>query len=173
MENISICAETPSDYTAVRGVIYAAFGRLQEADLVDAIRKTEGYHPEYSLIATVDGVICGHVMLSTIKIAGKEQDYGALCLAPLSVLPKFQRKGIGSKLAREVLELARMHNELAVTVEGDPNYYSRFGFEPGYDYGVKFCLPDWAPEDAGRILFLGDVHPIGEVVYPKAFEIVE
>ena len=173
MKDLRIRAETPLDYAALHTVICAAFGRSQEADFVDAIRQTGGYRPAYSLIATVGGVICGHAMLSDIRIIGKEQEYEALCLAPLSVLPEFQHQGIGSKLVREVLELAKIHEELAVTVEGDPSYYSRFGFEPGYEHGVKFHLPDWASEDAGRILFLGDLHPMGEVVYPEVFKIVE
>lgn len=173
MKTTSIRNEERSDYGAIDGVIRTAFGRAQEADFVRMLRSTDGYVSKYSLVAVVDGVVSGHVMLSYIEIVGTEDVYKVLCLAPLSVSPAFQQQGIGTELVNAVLEVAKTNHELAVTVEGSPDYYSRFGFKPGLEHGVRFHLPHGIPKDSGRILSFADTCPIGEVVYPEAFKIVE
>jgi putative acetyltransferase len=62
-----------------------------------------------------------------------------------------------------------------VVFEGDPRYYSRFGFEDARRRGINLPLPDWAPPTAGQMLRLGTIAPglRGTVVYTSAFDGVE
>jgi putative acetyltransferase len=69
-----------------------------------------------------------HILFSDLPI---EHDHGslkALALAPVAVIPEFQRQGIGTKLIREGIERARDAGYSAILVLGDPAYYGRFGF---------------------------------------------
>ena len=70
----------------------------------------------------------GHILFSRVTIANASAAFNGVGLAPVAVLPKFQRQGIGSKLIRDGLERCRQAGYDAVVVLGDPAYYSRFGF---------------------------------------------
>jgi putative acetyltransferase len=67
-------------------------------------------------------------------------------VAPLAVLPAFQRLGIGSALVSAGLERCRVERHSRVLVLGDPAYYSRFGFVPAARFGLKCPFP--AREDS-------------------------
>ena len=160
--------ETPADYDAIAAVVRAAFvDEPQVADVVDAIRASEEYRPAFSLVADEDGAIVGHVMLSGLPIGGEQ----ALQLSPLAVCPERQRRGIGAALVRAALAAAREGGEKLVCVEGDPRYYSRFGFRVSTDLGVERPherVPDWA----FQALAFAEDHPRGRATYPPAFDIV-
>ncbi|MGH8902470.1 MAG: GNAT family N-acetyltransferase [Egibacteraceae bacterium] len=132
--------EGPRDHGAVRAVHTAAFGSAAEADLVDALRATPAWVPEFSLVAELDGGIVGHVLLTRVDVSG---EWG-LGLAPVGVLPCRQRRGVGSALVRAVLEAAATAGERLVVVLGDPAYYGRFGFVAASRYGVtcSYQVPD-------------------------------
>ncbi len=83
--------ETSEDYVAIRTVHTEAFGRLQEADLVDALRRAEAL--TISLVAVQDGHIVGHIALSPVTVTSSTTTIEALGLAPLAVLPAYQRNG--------------------------------------------------------------------------------
>jgi len=57
-------------------------------------------------------------------------------LAPLSVDPEYQRKGLGSELVRNGLARAKELGVKLVVVLGSYEYYSRFGFTPAYLYSI-------------------------------------
>jgi putative acetyltransferase len=120
--------ERASDLPAIRGVNRLAFGRDEEARLVDALR--DGGHVRASLVAEVDGRVVGHVLFSDLTIVttiGKVEAL-ALALAPLAVIPSHQRRGIGSKLVREGLRACAKAGHRIVIVLGHPEFYPRFGF---------------------------------------------
>ena len=75
-----------------------------------------------------DSVIVGHVFVSPVTL---EPDAGLSCgqVSPLSVLPEFQSKGIGSSLMQAVIEKSMNEGLDALFLLGDPNYYQKFGFE--------------------------------------------
>jgi putative acetyltransferase len=135
----TIRCECPDDIPAIHAVIKEAFGRPDEADLVDALRASGAL--ALSLVADVGGRIVGHVGFSPITIGGIHH---ALALAPVAVAPPCQRRGIGAALVRRGLEQCRDIPCPVVVVLGEPAYYNRFGFIPASAYGIScpFPVPD-------------------------------
>ncbi len=126
--SVLIRSELTEDRDAIRRVNLEAFGGDAEADLVEALRD-QGY-VELSLVAERDGLVIGHLLFSAIKIVAGETTLKALSLAPLAVLPEFQRLGIGRQLVEEGLQTCRELGHQIVLVLGHPRYYPRFGFSP-------------------------------------------
>ena len=97
--------ETPADHDAVNRVHRQAFGQLDEADLVEQLRRDA--HPHVSLVAEVDGTVVGHIFFSPVELPSPERSVSAMGLAPMAVLPEWQRQGIGAQLVREGLAACR------------------------------------------------------------------
>lgn len=131
-----------------------------EADLVDGL-VAEG-DCALSLVAELDGRIVGHIAFSPMQA-----DFPALGLAPLSVDPAFQRKGIGTALVWESLDRLKGSPWRAIFVLGDTAYYRRFGFDPALAAG--FDCP-YAGEHL-MALALGEGIPAarGKLDYARAF----
>lgn len=121
------------DFAAVAAVNRAAFGREDEAQLVAALH-TAGRN-SFELVAERDAGIVAHILFSPVSIE-RGDDERALGLAPLAVLPGFQRQGIGTALARAALETLAISPYRAIVVLGDPTYYRRFGFGPASAAGL-------------------------------------
>ncbi len=174
-EQLVIRAEQPEDHGAIRRVVSAAFGSPVEADLVEAIRSSPEYLADMALVAIARDAIVGHVMVSGATLRTDTGDRPIVMLAPLAVDPDHQRRGVGGALVRAATALADEAGEPLLTVEGDPRYYSRFGFEFSRPLGIEFTLPDWAPAEAGQILRLANYDPAlrGAVIYPPAFDDVD
>jgi len=117
-------AERPEDRAAIRAIHEAAFGRPDEADLVDALR-VEGAALA-SLVAESDGRAIGHILFSRMWIDTEPGAIAAVALAPLAVLPGEQRRGAGGRLIRAGLEM--LWGERIVIVLGHREYYPKFGF---------------------------------------------
>jgi putative acetyltransferase len=118
--------ETAADREAVRNVNRLAFGRDDEAKIVDALR--EGGYSRVSLVAEVEGRVVGHILFSDLPILTDGGTVPALSLAPMAVLPECQRRGIGSALVQKGLEVCRGAGHRIVVVLGHPHFYPRFGF---------------------------------------------
>ena len=158
----STAASDPHERSQIRAVHEAAFGRPDEADLVDNLR-VEGVVLA-SIVAEVDGRIVGHILFTRMSIEGVP----AAALAPLAVLPQFQRRGIGGELITRGLGVLRGSGERIVIVLGHPDYYPRFGFstEKARDLESPF------PPEAYMALELtaGALDGVrGKVKYPRAF----
>ena len=134
--------EAPEDQAAVRRVNELAFGRSGEADLVDALR--EKARPYISLVAVIDGEVVGYIFFSPVTVECEQETFTAMGLAPLSVLPDHQRRGIGSLLVHEGLEECRRIGHEVVVVLGHSKYYPRFGFVPASSKGLcsEYDVPD-------------------------------
>jgi putative acetyltransferase len=124
--NPVIRPETPGDHTAVRRVNRLAFGRDDEARLVDELRD-EGY-ARASLVAEEGGRVVGQILFSALSIVTRRGIVEALSLAPMAVVPSRQRNGIGSLLVTEGLRACRGAGHRIVVVLGHPAFYTRFGF---------------------------------------------
>jgi putative acetyltransferase len=122
--------EKASDRAAAHALVEAAFGRRDEADLVDRLR--EDGSVVLSLVAVDYNVIVGHILLTRM-----DAPFTALGLAPLAVRPDRQRAGIGSQLVGAALDRVRAAGWQAVFVLGDPGYYRRFGFDPALARGFS------------------------------------
>jgi putative acetyltransferase len=165
---MDIRSESLSDYAAIAEVNILAFGQENEAKLVEEIRCSQGYISELSLIAEVDNVIVGHILFSYIDLIG-EESLQVLSLAPLAVIPQFQKQGIGSALVQAGLEKADAIKEALVIVLGHPHFYQRFGFQPSVNYKILSPFP--VPEDVFMVKPLQSYQERyqGKVVYPPAF----
>jgi putative acetyltransferase len=139
---IIVRPERPDDFASVRKINEEAFGQPNEADLVDALRRHVS--PYISLVAQSDQRLVGHIFFSPVAIQAEEADFPALGLAPMAVLPEFQRQGIGSQLVREGLKECLHTGHSVVVVLGHPSYYPRFGFAPAKPQGIlcQYPVPD-------------------------------
>ena len=141
--------EAEADAPAVRQLNELAFGRTEEALLVDALRAAA--RPHVSLVACEDGEVVGHIFFSPVTIEPDEPVAAkaaaaatAMGLAPMAVLPQYQNRGIGSQLVREGLQACLSLGCGVVVVLGHPDYYPRFGFVPASRKGLRceYDVPD-------------------------------
>jgi putative acetyltransferase len=136
--------ERPEDTTAIRQVNEQAFGRSDEANLVDTLRTRE--KAVLSLVGVEGDRIVGHIFFSPVTIESADRLVPAVGLAPMAVVPELQRRGIGSRLVKAGLEECRNAGYSYVVVLGHPTYYPRFGFVPASRYGItsEYAVPDEA-----------------------------
>ena len=124
--NAIIRPELPTDRAAIWNVNHLAFGSDAEANLVDALR--DGGFLAVSLVAEIDGSAVGHILFSRLKISGRAEILESLSLAPMAVLPEFQRQLIGTQLLTQGLATCRAMGHKTVLVLGHPEFYTKFGF---------------------------------------------
>lgn len=163
--------ETPADHGAVAHINEVAFAQPDEARLVERLR--DAGDAVISLVAEdpTAGVV-GHILFSPIRLdVPPPVPPRWLGLAPMAVLPPYQRTGIGSALVRAGLEAARAGGATAVVVLGHPDYYPRFGFAPASRAGLRSIYD--APDEAFMALALipgGFGAHRGLVHYAPAFD---
>jgi putative acetyltransferase len=163
--------EQSGDEAAIRRVNEIAFERADEADLVDALRGSEAWLSEFSIVAEDDSGIVGHALFSLVELDGGVE---LLSLGPMAVVLDRRRSGVGTALVRDGLERARQTSYPLVVVVGHPDYYSRFGFEPARRFGVD--TPYDVPDEAWMALRLpayGEQKACGTVRYPPAWAVCD
>jgi putative acetyltransferase len=116
----------PRDYPAIRAVVRHAFGQSDEADLVEQLRADGDVLVE--LVAGDDTAITGHILYSRLRIERDGETIEAAALAPVSVLPAFQRLGIGKALIEAGDAKCAALGCVAIIVLGHPEYYPQFGY---------------------------------------------
>ncbi len=142
--------EQPQDIPEVRQVNIRAFGQEQEALVIDQLRKN--CNSILSLVALNDGKVVGHILFSPAVIEGRHGRLVGTGLAPLAVLPEYQRKGIGSELIQTGIARIREGGCPYIIVIGHPDYYTRFGFDQAGRFGIS---SEWSvPKEAFMILVL-------------------
>lgn len=97
------------------------------------LRNSKNFIPELSLVAIEDNKIVGYILFTKVKIG----DYEEIALAPLAVLPEFQKKGIGGSLIKKGHEIAKKLGYHYSIVLGSEKYYPKFGYVPAIKYGIK------------------------------------
>ena len=165
MSNILIRSENEADSSEIHQIITSAFlndpmsdGR--EAQIVALMRRDSAL--TLSLVAEIDGEVVGHISFSKVTINGEFNDwYG---LAPVSVVPSHQHKGLGSKLINKGLMLLKSLGGKGCVVLGEPEYYQRFNFK----FIPQLILEGVPPKYFMTLLFEGKV-PSGHVKYHSAF----
>ncbi|WP_425757152.1 GNAT family N-acetyltransferase [Ihubacter sp. rT4E-8] len=137
--------EEAKDREIIYSVVKAAFDRAEhsdgnEHDLVNSLRKSEAFIPELSFVAEIDGKLIGHILFTKASV-GKDT---VLALAPLAVLPAYQRKGIGMALMKEGHRIADKLGYAYSVVLGSEKYYPKAGYLPASFFGIKppFAVPD-------------------------------
>jgi putative acetyltransferase len=163
---IVIRPEASRDADAIEQITSAAFEGKPYSDqtehlVVNALRAAGAL--SVSLVAQVNDKIIGHVAFSVVTINGIDQGWHGL--GPISVLPEFQRQGVGSKLIEEGLAGIRALSAKGCVLLGDPAYYNRFGFK-AYQVLTYHGAP--SPEYFMALPFYGDV-PQGKAEFHQAF----
>lgn len=172
---VMIRKETNEDFNETELVVKKAFENAEYSDqsehlLVDKLRKSDAFITELSLVAEVNHEIVGHSLLTKLKIKNSDKEYESLALAPVSILPEYQKQGLGSQLIEESLKIARELGYTSVIVLGHHEYYPKFGFKPASAYGIK--APFEVPNESFMAVELRDgslENVRGTVVYPPAF----
>lgn len=169
---LKIRQETKKDYAEVYNVVKTAFETAEhsdgnEQDLVVALRNSNNFIPQLSLVAIKDSKIVGYILFTKIKIG----EYEELSLAPLGILPEYQKQGIGKKLIEEGHQIAKELGYHYSVVLGSETYYSKRGYSPAINYGIK--APFEVPNENFMAIKLNntDKEIIGIVEYAKEFEI--
>ncbi|GAB6930052.1 N-acetyltransferase [Paenibacillus sp. JCM 10914] len=172
---MNIRTETNQDMERVQHLLLQAFPGQAEARLVEELRKDPQFVPELSIVAEENGIIKGHILLSQGQLLDGHQTHAVAALAPLAVLPKYQRQGIGGLLVEEGKRRCASLGYPLVFLFGHPTYYPRFGFEQARRYGLdikQFTVSDEvfmvAELKSGALEKLQ-----GEFRYPPAFENLE
>ena len=137
-------AETEADHVDIRRINDDAFGETIEGKLVDAMRASDRFVPELSLLAVSEGQSLGHVISSYVDLEPGARRL--LQVGPLAVLPSHQRRGIGSALMEETIRVADLRGEPLLLIEGNPRYYERFGFRRADALGVEPPPEAWGPQ---------------------------
>ena len=151
--------ERHSDVADIFGLIRAAFGHDDEANLVDQLRDADAL--AVSLVLVDDGQLIAHASASPMAWVSGSTQLATWALAPVSVVPEAQGRGFGTQIVWATIDRCRQLGADILTVLGSPAYYSRFGFTAasqhglgidGADFGDVFMVLDLAEGS------LADVH---------------
>ena len=140
--NIEIRKETPNDYfeteAMTRRSFYNVYGPgCDEHLLVHKLRTHKDFLPECSRIALVDGKVAGTIMFFKGTIRGEEQDVEIATFGPLCVDHRYKNCGIGGKLLEATIPLVKEAGFPGIVIFGEPEYYPKFGFRRGREFGLS------------------------------------
>jgi len=157
--------ETNADISTITEVTVAAFKTLEisnhtEQFIITALRAAKAL--TVSLVAEVDGRVVGHVAFSPVSISdGTKNWYG---LGPVSVLPTYQRQGIGKALIQEGLSRLKGLNAQGCSLVGHPDYYRKLGFK-----NISGLVHEGVPQEVFLALSLDGHAPQGTVAFHEGF----
>lgn len=146
--DINVRLEEEKDYRRVEEITRAAFGysdRIKRGQIdcpyeqwmVHELRRRDGIMA-LSLVAELEnGIIVGHIICSDAVVKKETQELSVLNFGPLSVLPEYQRKGVGKRLVQAMIEQAKRLDYGAILFFGRPEYYPQFGFKQAVFYGIS------------------------------------
>jgi putative acetyltransferase len=152
-----------SDLNDVLSVEREAFGSDEEANLVKDLLDDPSARPLYSLLACEGDRAVGHILFTSASIKGIEDDVAISLLAPVAVIPEFQKQGVGGELIKRGLQHLTAADVDLVFVLGHPGYYPRFGFKPAGVQGFEAPYP--IPEKHAGAWMVQELRPgvIGSV----------
>ena len=139
---LNIRNERESDYKNVEDITRKAFYNVyvpgcMEHYLVHIMRGHEDFIPELDFVIEVDGQIVGNIMYTKAKLtdeAGAEKEI--VTFGPVSILPKYQRKGYRKMLIEHSLKRAAELGYEAVVIMGSPANYVGSGFQCCRKYNI-------------------------------------
>ena len=128
----------------IKNIHLKAFGEYEGAiisKLAEDILNDETAEPKRSFLAEEKGELIGHVLFTNLNIENNKQNLKSQILAPLAVLPKVMKNGIGSTLVKKGTNHLKDEGIDLIFVYGDPKYYSRFGFKPAKTFKILPAHP--------------------------------
>ncbi len=125
-----------ADLESLLAVERAAFGSEEEAELVRNLLNDPSAEPRLSLLALQKQQAVGHILF-TRGYLNPEIDLKVSILAPLAVIPEYQKQGVGGSLIREGLATLEEDGVDLVFVLGHPSYYPLHGFKPAVSAGFE------------------------------------
>ena len=146
--DINVRLEEEKDYRRVEEITRAAFGysdRIKRGQIGcpyehwmgHELRRRDGIMA-LSLVAELEnGIIVGHIICSDAVVKKETQELPILNFGPLSVLPEYQRQGVGKTLVQAMIEQAKRLDYGAILFFGRPEYYPQFGFKQAVFYGIS------------------------------------
>jgi putative acetyltransferase len=157
--------ETDNDLNAITDVTISAFKTLEishhtEQFIITALRAANAL--TLSLVAEVDDVIVGHIAFSPVTVSDGIENWYAL--GPVSVLPAYQKQGIGKSLIGEGLSRLRNLNAKGCCLVGYPEYYKKFGFR-----NIAGLSVEGVPREVFFALSFDGNTPQGVVTFHEAF----
>jgi len=158
--------ETVADIEAITEITIAAFknhpiSNHTEQFIINALRDADAL--TLSLVAEIEGRVVGHIAFSPVIISdGTKGWYG---LGPVSVLPEYQKQGIGKSLINEGLSFLKELGGQGCALVGDPNYYKRFGFK-----NFPELVHKGIPQEVFLVLPFTEKIPKGIVVFHEGFK---
>ncbi len=142
--NINIRLETEKDYRVVEEITRQAFWNLyvpgcNEHYLAHVMRSHPDFFPDLDFVAEYNGRVIGNIMYSKSHITNKKGDVlETITFGPLSVLPEFQRKGVGSALIEHTRKLVEAKGYPAILIFGNPGNYVKHGFVSCKRYDISY-----------------------------------
>ena len=165
-QQIVIREETKADIGVITEVTVAAFETMEisnhtEQFIIEALRSARAL--TISLVAELDGRVVGHIAFSPVAISDGTKDwYG---LGPVSVLPEYQRRGIGTALIQEGLRRLKKLSAKGCCLVGHPQYYKKFGFD-----NVAGLVHEGVPQEVFFALSFDGKFPQGDVIFHEGFK---
>ncbi len=148
---MKIRLENKNDFNAIKIVNDKAFGQPQEGNVINKLR---GSDPQVlSFVAEINSQVVGHIFYSTAKIECDNKKIVGLGLAPMAVLPEYQKQGIGKMLIKESLSAITKKYIPFIIVLGHADYYPKFGFEKASKHAIS-CQWNGIPDEAFMIMIL-------------------
>jgi predicted N-acetyltransferase YhbS len=139
---LSLRPEEPRDYTEAENITREAFWNkfkpgCDEHYLLHAMRGDPSFIPELDIVAEKDGRLIGSIVYAKGHVLDhRGLSHEVITFGPVSVLPGYQKSGVGARLIFHTLDLARQLGYGAVIILGHPDYYPRFGFRRARDFGL-------------------------------------
>jgi len=167
-----------NDYSATETMTREAFWNLYRPGSVEHLilhnlRNSTNYIHDLDLVALVDNEVVGHIISTKAKVVDVHNtEYEILCVGPLSVLPTFQKKGIGSALMNHSILVAKKLGFTGMILFGNPDYYHRFGFRNAQEYGITTKEgQNFEPFMALELQTNGLMYTTGMFIEDSAFEV--
>ena len=170
--NITMRGERPDDYEAILRLTYEAFltldypgrRRMDEHYLIYLLQSSKHVISDLCFVAEYEGEIVGHILYTKSSFKRPDNsEANTITFGPLSVLPKYQRRGIGSTLVRHSMDKAQELGYKAVLITGVPDYYPKLGFKRASSYNL--ILPDFPIPDAFMVYELKPEYLTGGGIY--------
>jgi putative acetyltransferase len=163
---ITIRSETDSDVNAIGNVTATAFKTLEisshtEQFIIKALRAAKAL--AVSLVAVMNGEVIGHIAFSQVTVS--DSTPGWYGLGPVSVLPAYQRQGIGKALIQEGLSRLKAMNAQGCCLVGHPDYYRQFGFQ-----NPSGLMVEGVPREVFFALSFDGHYPQGTVTFHEGFK---